>query len=727
MNTLMFRTLPPALALSVVFTVASATKAQTITQVSGLDSISVHESETACAVSVFPDRQVEVIAANDTVEGGGFFYSTDNRYAVYGASFMGWFARERTASDPNPAWQHGHIEAGTGAAADVAALWGDPGLASAPEAPGTALLTSLMIPAGKFPPPEPDNEDKQDCFDNGVAFGCVTVPQSGDCSNLGGTCVARSNNGGLSFTLLDCFGDTSPAACADGDEFDSTLGHFYDGMDVAIGYGSSPPGYVAMRDVETSKEALWKIDDATTGTEFHQVVDATGPLGQLGAALENILSHVRLRVDTDNRVWRMGYDDRTVTLTDGSATKVRDLKVALLDSNLDAKVVADDMSQAKALRVNGVPRALNDTFDDMSDDLRFGPEFDFDVGKNENGEDEMRFVYLAGSDSNTYVQAGRCASDLSASERPARWRSTIYSSAKQMHPSIKYGYDSTVDRHIWKVSYYELNTARTEIAVFAGDLAMVSEPGGGNLIPARLVADAVTPFSAPCPDQRDSFAYSDSLRWQFTNDDYWGDYDDMFFNSARCSFTRSYTDSSQGCTERKAYTSTHQHVSAVEIACCADDRQCGGGCCVGEEVCIDEGRSACAVPDVVRSLLITGNIDLTVTDENDVDYQFSAPIDRVVNLSPDSAHGGFTVAVDTAPITAEVGATFDLLADGMTVNVYREGFFLPPAFATNPGDDIAAGASDSVGGSASTSLPSSNLPYTNASMQWSYTVVNSTL
>jgi hypothetical protein len=71
----------------------------------------------------------------------------------------------------------------------------------------------------------------------------------------------------------------------------------------------------------------------------------------------------------------------------------------------------------------------------------------------------------------------------------------------------------------------------------------------------------------PCPDDRGSITVNGNVTQISDSGDYWGDYDDMFFNSATCTFIRPFTDSSLGCVSRTAFGAQHQHVSAVEIPC----------------------------------------------------------------------------------------------------------------------------------------------------------------
>ena len=48
--------------------------------------------------------------------------------------------------------------------------------------------------------------------------------------------------------------------------------------------------------------------------------------------------------------------------------------------------------------MKGVPTGANDPDGKLQATVRFGPQFDFDVGVNESGVDEMRFAYMVADD-----------------------------------------------------------------------------------------------------------------------------------------------------------------------------------------------------------------------------------------------------------------------------------------------------------------------------------------
>ena len=77
---------------------------------------------------------------------------------------------------------------------DTRCCGGDPSMASNPELPNVVLIGSLVVPDAKFP------------------SGGITGAVGGNCSPLGGGCVARSIDGGQSFSIVNCFSDTRPVS-----------------------------------------------------------------------------------------------------------------------------------------------------------------------------------------------------------------------------------------------------------------------------------------------------------------------------------------------------------------------------------------------------------------------------------------------------------------------------------------------------------------------------------
>ena len=234
------------------------------------------------------------------------------------------------------------------------------------------------------------------------------------------------------------------------------------------------------------------------------------------------------------------------------------LMINRLGRNADAMAVARNATRVRSAEVAGVPPPDNDPNEQAT--IRFGPQYDFDIGTNEAGAPELRFVYLVTerdavtSEALSYVQVGYCDLDLAFCATPPEWTTAAYSDEcrgrhcpRQFHPTIKYG-ESNWGAGFWKITYYELNATRDEVAIFAADV----EKDSGTFSAVPLAPAGVTDPQRPCMDAR-------------PGSDYWGDYDDMLFNTARSTFVRPFTDSSKGCTTRTAYQAIHQHVSAVDL------------------------------------------------------------------------------------------------------------------------------------------------------------------
>ena len=99
-------------------------------------------------------------------------------------------------------------------------------------------------------------------------------------SYIGGACIARSTDGGVTFQIYQCVSNT-----AKNNVPNSEKGHFYDGGSMA----SSPQGeiYAAYVDVTTSKIDVWRSPSASG-----QFAPLPTPFPNLG-----IYSHPRLRVN----------------------------------------------------------------------------------------------------------------------------------------------------------------------------------------------------------------------------------------------------------------------------------------------------------------------------------------------------------------------------------------------------------------------------------------------
>ena len=152
--------------------------------------------------------------------------------------------------------------------------------------------------------------------------------------------------------------------------------------------------------------------------------------------------------------------------------------------------------------MNGVPTGANDPDGKLKATVRFGPQFDFDLGVNESGDNEMRFVYMATDSTGlSYIQAGFCNFALTNCGTPKEWRSSTNMSVRHFHPAIKHGFDTRGNRHFWKVTYYELTPDGQRVAVIATDL-LRNGPGSFGAAPFNPVAVVPASYQAPCPDSR---------------------------------------------------------------------------------------------------------------------------------------------------------------------------------------------------------------------------------
>ncbi len=512
-----------------------ALAAPTVTKVTGLDTATApaQQAETGYNLSVVGSQRIETVTSNDeTGEEPQFVNYTDTSRTIFpGYSLLGWSFRVRTDQNPNPPFTHAPK---LRPPAGFSALWGDPSITSNPDLSNVVLIASLAVPQVKFP--------------GASIVGTV----AGSCSPLGGACVARSTDGGQTFTIAGCFRDTRPVnveTCTGG--FVRTNGHFFDGSSVAITRsGNTFTGWAGFIDTELSTETIWRMSDVTSSPPQAFVRDngRVGTMGDTGESVPEgdvgaIGTHVRLRAH-GAELWKMSRDSN-------------DLKVNIHGRNAPFVLAA---TNAASDSDGGNPTVFfpNDP-QGRKVTVRTGPQFAFDVGFNENGQEEMRFVYLAQDATGFFLQGGFCPIDLSSScKTPPEWHMPVAGSPVEFHPAIKFGlFDSANHRGSWKVTVQGITTSN-QASIFDAELVRLDlVPGSPTANPSTgLVVTRETDPQTPCPDLRISGASSFG---------YWGDYDDMGFDPVAKTFTRVFTDSSAGCTVRQQLTSHSVHVSAVEL------------------------------------------------------------------------------------------------------------------------------------------------------------------
>jgi hypothetical protein len=502
-------------------------------------TVSGNQSESVCNVNEVDGDYVESVVYNDVLGSDpNVKFTPTDRIVSPGASILGWSYRVKTPANLNPSWTHAHFSTQPG----WPVLWSDPSVASNPGQPKLVIMGSLAAPQAKFD----YYLDYIKSTDGKIRGGFGDNP-----SPLGGACFFRSTDGGQSFSALDCFGDTKHDRGFAGDSY----GHFYDGSSLAIAQregGSGFSVYAAFND--GIREAVWKKADVTNNDRF-QLDDTsmgnTGSQQQHDDSLGEIDMHVRLLADGEN-LWKMSTGPHDVT--------THCLNLNIRNRNSRPVSLACDATQ------DGWNFGKDSNDDDLS--IRVGPQFAYDIGINENGVPEMRFVYI-GKDGGYHLQAGYCPVIDAKSTEPTniladgcslvtKWRTPYQSDPMVFFPAIKFATDPVSNRSGWKVTFVGRTPENpNQLAVFAADLerpTLVSD--SATLDSFGLVVKRVTPLQNPCPDiRKGTGTYG-----------YWGDYDGMTFDPLSGNFVRSYTDSHLGCDiPRSTFTSHNVHVSTVEI------------------------------------------------------------------------------------------------------------------------------------------------------------------
>jgi len=510
------------LALPLTIGAAPAPKITTVT--GGTDPITgpFQQSETAYNISQLGGGvRVETVAYNDkTGEIPTFliYGNNDHRTIFPGVSLMGWSFRTRTPANPDPPWTHAKVRPPAG----TAGLWGDPSIATNPDLQNVVLMAGLAIPSSKFP-----------------TTGSI-VDSQGNCDSFGGGCVARSTDGGVSFSIVNCFGDTTPTGLVCPAPFEKTKGHFYDGSAVAVTKsGSTFSGFAGFIDTDTGKEAVWKMANVTGAPPAQQFVQEalrTGTMGNNGPAdngeLGPIGTHLRFITDGPD-LWKMSRDNG-------------DLKVNIHGQNRAFKIVAPNAQSPNP----DIPFG-SDAFGAIF--VRTGPQFAFDIGVNEAGQKEMRFVYSASEGGLSFMQAGFCTMDLSDCQRPVEWRLPAVGTANTFHPAIKFGKTDSSGKGVWRITYLRATSA-TAAAPFWSELVrrdLVPTTTTNTTKDGLVINGILTTPLVPCPTT--------------TTDGYWGDYDGMAFDSTTQTFARAFSDSSTGCVTRDFWNALNIHVTAAEI------------------------------------------------------------------------------------------------------------------------------------------------------------------
>lgn len=446
------------------------------------------QSETAVNVSNVPyAKQIITVTYNDdTKTEKTIIYGSNSRLVLPGASLMGW----SNSLDGGTTWSYGGKVAPPNG---WPVLWGDPSLATDFLDQRYVFMANLAVPAAKMPA--------------GGINGPLN-PISG-AAYLGGACIARSQDGGLTFGVAQCV---------------SSNNDFYDGSSlVAAGSPYDRSVFAAFRDVDKNRIDVY-MSPTPTG-QFQQLANPFPgiPIG----------SHPRLRYDAttgslyvaalgaiDNKIYVNRY------VSDGWRTPV-----------------------VASIQTAGKPDIqLSDRV------LRTGYQFSFDIGNpSAKGGDDLRFAYTAFDQQSNryYIRGSYCSSDLSGGCRDApEWGTTpgnLSLTGDQFHPYVRAFTGFVNLAPVWKLAYTtrEDDPSGNTVSVREGNLDVLGD-GTRVFVPHRLPGGLLV-----CPDSRG----------------YWGDYNELQFagidQNLNPLFMLTFTDSSQGCVTRWDYTSHHVHVTSV--------------------------------------------------------------------------------------------------------------------------------------------------------------------
>jgi hypothetical protein len=565
----------------------------TVTQVTGSAADGTASGNQAESVVILgttsSGTSVESVTYNDDTGQSPTFiqYSATPPFRTVfpGFSAMGWSNRTRGSSGVFGSWTHSIVPAPQSLGFDM--IWGDPSMASNPGMPNIVFMGSLAIPHDKLVFVSGLNNSS-----NLSIVGAVTEdPNTDTVSPLGGGCIARSTDGGQTFSIVGCVRDTSAVASAvqtPNIANSMKFGHFYDGSALAV--TQNPSGgfsaFAAFIDTEINREAVWTMPDITSNNSnpFHKDNTVMGNVGALpDDSIGEIETHVRL-VASGTDLWKMsamfrdslartGFAPATFLTSDNlTAVTPAQLKLNLRNRNGNAIGLASDAVIGESVDLGPDASGTEIT-------VRTGPQFAFDVGVNEANAPELRFVYMAADvpampgalsfATNFHLQGGFCS--LSNPQKPvcqtvAQWVTPSFPEAMALFPAIKFAIPAGSTTPVWKVTFQGRNPSKTsQMAIFEANLvepALV--PNSPAFSDAGLTLLQLTPFQTPCPDVRGASVVPPRVGLNL-GAGYWGDYDYMTFDPTSGNFVRSFTDSTLGCDTRQRFTSHNVHVSTVDI------------------------------------------------------------------------------------------------------------------------------------------------------------------
>ena len=439
------------------------------------------QSETAIAAGYGNYYGYITVAYNDdTGNESTVLYPPGSRRVLAGASLMGW----SYSTDRGQTWQHGTKVAPS---PSFPVLWGDPAIATFVFDPKFVFMSNLAVAASKFPP--------------GGITGPLVNPNGS--SPIGGACIARSGDGGVTFGLQQCV-------------FTRDL-DFYDGGSMASSiHGEVFAGFV---NVTRNRIDIWR-SPAADGV-FTLMPDPFP-----GHAM---ITHPRLRVElVSGDLYAMARDNF---------------------GTLYINRFAGGQWQQPRVAGTGAQRYPNVALSDRT--LRTGPQFSFDIGAPfiDDGRDAVRVLYTVQNAGGLHVVGSMCYADLRSDCFPAPGWTTDFP-GDQFNPNMR-AFSFLWMEPAWKATFVSRDSDPVGNTVLVHIADLQAHPDGSHaLTTARLLDPQV-----PCPDTRSTGGYwGDYNDLQFIGADR---------GSGVARFLYTFSDSTAGCVARETFTSTHVHVQGV--------------------------------------------------------------------------------------------------------------------------------------------------------------------
>jgi hypothetical protein len=455
----------------------------------GDPTVAGDQSETDTSVTDFQGKRIVTVTYNDLTDvAGKIDYTPMTRVVKSGATLMGW----SNSTDGGKTWKYGGTLTPP---KGWSVLWSDP--ATTADRGGDqryVFISNLAVPSSKMP------------------AGGISGPID---DHIGGACIARSVDGGISFKHYQCVTNES---------------HFYDGGSMAAAGGLTDRHvFAAFVDVDTAKIDVWA--SPTPWGSFNLL---SSPFPGM-----KMFSHPRLRYDRAEQA----------------------LYAAALDANGITWITRwrTDFGWSPP-RVASLTTAGNPIIQLSDRKLRTAYQFSFDVGAPTFGQDDQAFddrirVVYTVKDPDTqklYVRGAVCDIELKNNCKDVpQWGTTpgnLNVKGQQFSPSVRAYRGSVGQEPGWKVTYLSTDDdpQGNTVSIKQGNLARLAN-GTALFVPFGLVKGQVI-----CPDNRG----------------YWGDYNELQVmgvekGSTIPRFIMPYSDSTKGCPTRWEFTSQELHVSAV--------------------------------------------------------------------------------------------------------------------------------------------------------------------